>query len=163
MSARPSLVKFLPREELARRLVASDARPLVLANGLFDLLHVGHVRYLEAARALGRFLVVALNDDPGARALKGPGRPVLALAERARVLGALRAVDAVTFFPEPTLGPTLHLLRPDIHAKGTDYRPETLPPEEQAAHALYGIRVACVGDPKTHATTDLIAEILRRR
>ncbi len=154
--------KIAARDVLAARLEARRPARLVMANGLFDLLHVGHVRYLEAAREAGDYLVVAVNDDASARALKGPLRPILPLGERLALLAALRAVDAVTWFPETTAAPTLRALKPAIHAKGTDYRPETLPPDEQAAHREFGIRVVAVGDPKTHASTDLIAAIRAR-
>ncbi len=154
--------KILPREEIARRLSVQRPGTVVLANGLFDILHVGHARYLAAARAAGDLLIVALNADESARALKGPSRPIVPLADRMHLVAALRAVDLVTWFPETTLAPTLRLLRPDLHAKGTDYRPETLPPDEQAAHRDLGIRVITVGDPKTHATTDIVREVRRR-
>jgi D-glycero-beta-D-manno-heptose 1-phosphate adenylyltransferase len=130
----------------------------VLANGCFDLLHVGHVRYLEAARALGDVLVVALNGDKSVAALKGPGRPLIPLAERAELVGALGCVDHVVAFDEPTLEATLRTLRPAVHAKGTDYTPENLP--ERAVDAELGIEIAICGDPKDHDSSALIA---RRR
>lgn len=151
--------KIVAREVLAQRPLGAR---VVLANGLFDLLHVGHARYLAAARAAGDCLVVALNDDQSAAAVRGPGRPLLPLAERAALIAALRAVDWVTWFPEPTVAPTLRLLHPAVHAKGTDYRPDTLPPDEQQAHRALGIEVVTVGDPKTHAASDLIATIRGR-
>lgn len=160
---RPPESKIATREELAERLCREPPGRLVLANGLFDLVHVGHARYLADARRAGDALVVALNDDASARRYKGEGRPLLPLAERALVVAALRAVDWVTWFGEPTVAPTLRLLRPALHAKGTDYRPETLPEDEQDAHRELGIRVAIAGDPKDHATSDLIAEVLRHR
>ncbi len=154
--------KILPREEVARRLRDAGAGVIVLANGIFDILHVGHARYLAAARAAGDLLVVALNDDRSARALKGPSRPIVPLEDRMRLVAALRSVDLVTSFPETTLGPTLRLLRPHVHAKGTDYRPASLPADERAAHRELGIRVITVGDPKSHATTDIVREVRRR-
>ncbi len=133
---------------------------IVLANGCFDILHVGHLRYLQAARDLGSRLIVAVNDDDSVRALKGPGRPILPTAERARLLAALRAVDAVVIFSSPTVTPLLEALRPAIHAKGTDYTPDSVP--ERAAADRLGIRVAIAGDPKRHATRELLSEIRRR-
>lgn len=154
--------KIVAREDLAARFAQQPPGTIVLANGLFDLVHVGHARYLADARSRGDVLVVALNDDASARANKGPSRPLLPLAERLEVLAAFRSVDWVTWFPERAVAETLRLLRPRYHAKGTDYRPETLPQEEQRLHRELGIEVAIVGDPKTHATTDLVAEVLRR-
>lgn len=133
---------------------------IVLANGCFDILHVGHLRYLQAARALGSRLIVAVNDDDSVRALKGPGRPILLSTERARLLAALRAVDAVVIFSTPTVTPLLEALRPAIHAKGTDYTQESVP--ERATADRLGIRVAIAGDPKRHATRELLAEIRSR-
>ncbi len=159
---RPPESKIATREALAERFRREPPARLVLANGLFDLVHVGHARYFADARRAGDALVVALNDDASARRAKGPERPLLPLDERLLVVAAFRCVDWVTFFPEPTVAPTLRLLRPVFHAKGTDYRPETLPDEEQAAHRELGIRVAIAGDPKDHATSDLIVEILQR-
>lgn len=154
--------KIVAREELAARWAAGDPGRVVLANGLFDLCHVGHARYLEDARSKGDLLVLALNDDASARQNKGPGRPLLPLAERLEVAAAFRAVDVVTWFGERSVAATLRLLRPRFHAKGTDYRPDTLPADEQAAHAELGITVVIVGDPKAHSTTDFVQEVLRR-
>ncbi len=154
--------KIAAREALAARFAAQPPGRIVLCNGLFDLCHVGHARYLADARARGDALVLALNDDASARANKGDARPLLPLAERLEVAAAFRAVDWVTWFPERSVAATLRLLRPRYHAKGTDYRPETLPPDEQAAHAELGIEVVIVGDPKTHATTDLLNEVIAR-
>src|SRR6185436_10178457 len=128
---------------------------IVLANGCFDLLHVGHVRYLEDARARGETLIVALNTDESVRASKGPGRPRMPLAERAELLCALRCVDFVTWFPEATLERTLRLLRPDVHAKGTDYTAENVP--ERAVDRELGIEIAICGDPKAHSSSALHA------
>ncbi len=153
--------KIKSREELAAAW--AEARPgrVVLANGLFDLCHVGHARYLADARRRGDFLVVALNDDRSAAENKGPGRPLQPLAERVTVVAAFRAVDAVTWFPERSVAATLRLLRPRYHAKGTDYRPDTLPLDEQQAHRELGVEVVIAGDDKSHATTDLVAMVLR--
>jgi rfaE bifunctional protein nucleotidyltransferase chain/domain len=144
---------------LAARLRA-EGRTIVLANGCFDLLHVGHVRYLEAARALGDVLFVGLNSDAAVTRLKGPGRPVMPAAERAEVLAALRAVDHVVVFDEDTADRLVTLVRPAVHAKGTDYTDATVP--EAASVRAAGGRVAIVGDPKAHATRDLVARIRGR-
>ena len=141
---------------LARRLRA-DGQRVVLANGCFDLLHVGHVRYLTAARALGDVLFVGLNSDAAVARLKGPGRPLMPAAERIEMLAGLRAVDHVVVFDEDTADRLVSLVRPTIHAKGTDYTEATVP--EAASVRAAGGRVAIVGDPKDHATRDLIARI----
>jgi rfaE bifunctional protein nucleotidyltransferase chain/domain len=133
---------------------------IALANGLFDLLHVGHVRYLEAAKREGDVLVVAINSDVSARALKGPGRPIVPENERAELVAALGCVDYVTIFAEPTVEPLIRALAPVIHCKGTDYTPDTVP--ERQAVLETGGRVAIVGDPKDHATRDLIRLVLER-
>jgi rfaE bifunctional protein nucleotidyltransferase chain/domain len=130
---------------------------IVLANGCFDSLHVGHVRYLEGARREGDVLVVAVNTDSSVRELKGPGRPILPEAARAQLVAALRAVDYVVFFSESNVGALLNSLRPDVHAKGTDYTCETVP--ERAIAAGLGIRIAIVGDPKDHSTRHLLESI----
>jgi rfaE bifunctional protein nucleotidyltransferase chain/domain len=150
---------LVPREELAERLRRERAAlgRIVLANGCFDLLHVGHVRYLEAARAEGDLLVVALNADAAVRAAKGSGRPRVPLTERAELVAALRCVDVVTSFPEVTLEVTLRLLRPDVHAKGTDYTVESVP--ERAVDLELGIAIAICGDPKAHSSSALAAEL----
>jgi rfaE bifunctional protein nucleotidyltransferase chain/domain len=132
-------------------------RTIVFANGVFDLLHVGHVRYLEAASAEGDILVVGINSDSSARKLKGEGRPVLTERARAALVAALAAVDYVAIFDDPNVEPLLRALRPDVHAKGTDYTPETVP--ERGIAELLGIRVAIVGDPKEHSTRDLLARV----
>ncbi len=144
---------LLTPAELAARLRGSNER-VVLANGCFDVLHVGHVRYLRAARALGDRLVVALNDDATVAALKGPGRPLVPLEERAELVGALGCVDDVIVFPERTLERTLRVLRPAVHAKGTDYTPDNLP--EREVDAELGIEVAICGDAKRHHSSELI-------
>jgi rfaE bifunctional protein nucleotidyltransferase chain/domain len=133
---------------------------VVLANGVFDLLHVGHARYLSGARSLGDHLVVAVNGDRSAAALKGPGRPVVAAADRAAVVAALRGVDAVVIFEEQTLDDLIRALQPAVHAKGTDYREDTVP-ERETVRALGGV-TAIAGDPKAHATRDLVARVRER-
>lgn len=147
--------KLVERRELAAVLAERRSRGdvIVMANGCFDILHVGHVRYLQAARALGDCLVVAVNTDESARLLKGPGRPYTPLAERVEIIAALECVDYVTVFGEPTAEQTLRLLRPDIHAKGTDYTADSVP--ERQVVAEYGGRVEIVGDPKTHSSTEI--------
>ena len=149
-------------EEAARRAAEwrGRGRRVVLANGCFDLLHVGHVRYLSAARGLGDALVVGLNSDASVRRLKGPGRPVMPADERAELIGALAAVDLVVVFDEDSADALIARLRPDVHAKGTDYTEESVP--ERAAVLAAGGRVAIAGDPKSHATRDLIAAIVAR-
>ena len=143
----------------ARRLQAAG-RILAFANGHFDLLHVGHLRYLQAARAEGDCLIVAINDDASVRSLKGPGRPVVPAAERAELLAALAPVDFVVIFPGDTPAPLLAEIRPDVHCKGPDYgSPERVP--EFAVVAAYGGRTALVGDPKDHATSDIIDRVRR--
>jgi rfaE bifunctional protein nucleotidyltransferase chain/domain len=139
---------------LARRRVG---KRVVLANGCFEILHVGHVRYLEAARREGDILVVALNDDRSVAALKGAGRPIVAEAERLRIVAALSAVDVAFLFEGNDVTAVLRAIRPDVHAKGTDYTEETVP-ERETTRAL-GAVTRIVGDPKTHATRDLIARI----
>ena len=138
----------------------SQGKRLVLANGCFDLLHVGHVRYLRAARALGDVLLVALNGDASVRRLKGPGRPLIPVAERAELVGALGDVDAVVVFDDDRADTLIAELRPDVHAKGTDYSEESVP--ERKAVLAAGGRVAIAGDPKGHATKTLIDTILDR-
>ncbi len=143
--------------ELERRRAAKLGLRVVLANGCFDVLHVGHVRYLEAARAHGDVLVVALNTDESVRALKGPARPTVPLAERAELLAALRCVDFVTAFGERDLEATLRELRPDVHAKGTDYSAENVP--EAAVDRELGIEIAICGDPKQRSSSAMIERL----
>jgi len=138
----------------------SQGKRLVLANGCFDLLHVGHVRYLRAARSLGDVLLVALNGDAAVRRLKGPGRPLVPAAERAELVGALRGVDAVVVFDDDRADRLIARVRPDVHAKGTDYSEESVPEREAVLAA--GGRVAIAGDPKAHASNALIQTILER-
>ena len=138
----------------------AQGKRVVLANGCFDLLHVGHVRYLQGARTLGDALVVGLNSDASVRRLKGVGRPVMPAAERAELVAAVRGVDLVVVFDEDSADALITRLRPDVHAKGTDYTEESVP--ERATVAAVGATVAIAGDPKSHSTRDLIATILTR-
>src|SRR5687767_1456178 len=149
----------LTREELIARVTAAreSGRTIAFANGCFDLLHVGHVRYLESAAQEADVLVVGINDDSSVRELKGEGRPILAAADRAALVAALACVDFVVVFPELTVGPLLEALRPDVHCKGTDYTVESVP--EREIVKAYGGRTAIVGDPKDHSTRDLLARI----
>ena len=151
--------KIVLRNELRAILADRKLRGqrIVLANGCFDTLHVGHIRYLEGARCEGDILVVGVNADSSVCALKGPGRPILDEQARAQLVAALRAVDYVVLFDEPSVEALLETLRPDVHAKGTDYTAETVP--ERATAARLGIRVAVVGDPKDHSTRELLASI----
>ena len=154
--------KLISLEEA--RVVAAGARAagrrVVVANGAFDLLHVGHVRYLAAARSAGDMLFVAVNSDASVRAIKGPQRPIVPEGERIELLSHLDCVDWIVLFDEPTVAEVLRALRPHVHAKGTDYTPESVP--ERAVVAEWGGETAICGDPKEHATTDLVAEILKR-
>jgi rfaE bifunctional protein nucleotidyltransferase chain/domain len=148
--------KILERQQL-RSCVEQWRRAgerIVLANGNFDLLHVGHVRYLRGAKALGGKLVVAINSDKSVRALKGEGRPIMPEEERAEIVAALADVDAVVVFPELDVRGLIREIRPDIQAKGTDYTADSVP--ERDAVAEYGGRVAIVGDPKDHSTSEII-------
>lgn len=156
--------KVLPREELAARLAELRAagRRIVLCNGVFDLLHVGHVRALEHARSLGDLLVVAINDDASAARLKGAGRPFLPATERAEVLAALACVDFVTAYAEDTAAETLRRLAPAVHAKGRDYDLEGIPREEREAAAALGIRLELVGDPKRRSSREIAARLAAR-
>ena len=156
------MVSRLSLEDVARLAESwrAEGKRIVLANGCFDLLHVGHVRYLRAARALGDVLVVALNSDASVRRLKGPGRPIMAEAERAEIVAALQPVSAVVVFDEDTVDELALRLRPDVQAKGTDYTEDSVP-EGPTVRAVGG-RVAIAGDPKDHSTRDLIATILSR-
>lgn len=147
---RDTLVRRCARDRAARRTIA-------FANGCFDLLHVGHVRYLQAAAQEADLLIVAVNDDASVRRLKGEGRPVLAAADRAELVAALRWVDYVVVFEEPTVGPLLEAIRPDVHCKGTDYTVDSVP--ERDIVRAYGGRIAIVGDPKDHSTRDLLRRI----
>ncbi|HEV2983742.1 MAG TPA: adenylyltransferase/cytidyltransferase family protein [Vicinamibacterales bacterium] len=134
-----------------------EGRTIALANGCFDLLHAGHVRYLQAAAAEADRLVVAVNDDRSVAQLKGPGRPILPAADRAELIAAMRDVDYVVVFGDATVDRLLVLLKPDVHCKGTDYTVDSVP--EREVVRSYGGRTAIVGDPKAHATRDLLARI----
>lgn len=151
--------KIVTRQNLTSLIADHKKRgqTVVFTNGCFDILHVGHVRYLEAARELGDILIVAINSDASLRNLKGPGRPILNEAARARLVAALRAVDYVVIFHEPTVAPLLRELLPHIHAKGTDYSADTVP--ERAIANELGIRIAIVGDPKNHSTRALLSSL----
>jgi rfaE bifunctional protein nucleotidyltransferase chain/domain len=141
-------------------LVAADraaGKTIALANGVFDLLHVGHIRYLEGAKAEADVLVVGVNDDASVRMLKGAGRPVMGQADRAELIAALRCVDYVVLFPGRTVSDLLLRLKPDVHCKGTDYTVETVP--ERPIVESYGGRTAIVGDPKDHSTRDLLSRL----
>jgi D-glycero-beta-D-manno-heptose 1-phosphate adenylyltransferase len=148
--------KLLNREQLKDRVARwlQAGKRITLANGCFDLLHVGHVRYLRAAKQLGDRLIVAINSDASVQALKGPGRPLIPAEERAEILAALGDVDAVVIFSEPDVRSLISELRPDIQAKGTDYTPDTVP--ERDAVLEYGGRVEIVGDAKQHSVSDMI-------
>ena len=139
----------------------AEGRKIALANGLFDILHVGHLRYLESARREADILVVGVNSNASARRLKGEGRPIVPASERAELVAGFGCVDYVTIFDEETAERLILALKPDVHCKGTDYLAENVP--ERAAVLSYGGRVAIVGDPKTHATRDLIAQIATAR
>ena len=141
-------------------LVAADrvaGRSLAFANGCFDVLHVGHVRYLADAAAQADRLIVAVNDDQSVKGLKGPGRPILSAADRAEMVAALECVDYVLTFADPDVNRLLKQFTPDVHCKGTDYTPETVP--ERQTVLAYGGRIAIVGDPKDHSTRGLLARI----
>jgi rfaE bifunctional protein nucleotidyltransferase chain/domain len=156
---REAASKIVPRDALKQKLMERKRRGerIVFANGCFDALHVGHIRYLESARQEGDILVVGVNDDSSVRSLKGSGRPILDENARALLVAALRCVDYVVLFSEPTVEVLLEELRPDVHAKGTDYTAETVP--ERATAARLGVRVAIVGDPKDHSTRSLFESI----
>jgi len=154
--------RVLSRDALLAQVADDRAagRTVAFANGCFDLLHVGHVRYLQAAAAEADRLVVAINDDRSVSGLKGSGRPILSESDRAEIVAAVRGVDYVVIFPEPTVTPLLLALKPDVHCKGTDYTVDTVPERETVRG--YGGRVAIVGDPKDHSTRDLLARIRER-
>lgn len=151
--------KLFTREALRRQVEAWRARrdSIVLANGCFDLLHAGHVRYLHAAKQLGDRLVVGINSDESVRELKGEGRPLMPAGERAEILAALSDVDAVVVFSEPDVNALVREIRPDVHAKGTDYTAENVP--ERGTVIACGGRVEIVGDPKDHSATEIIHQM----
>jgi len=146
------LVEAVKKDRAAGRTIA-------FANGCFDMLHVGHIRYLQGARAEADRLIVAVNDDRSVRALKGPGRPILPAADRAELVAALRGVDYVVVFEDANVARLLTLLKPDVHCKGTDYTSDSVP--ERAVVQAYGGRTAIVGDPKSHSTRDLVVRLSR--
>lgn len=154
--------KFKPLAKLRQIIAAEKAlgKTIVLANGCFDLFHVGHIRYLRAAKSKGDVLVVALNSDASVRKLKGKGRPILHLKERAEILASFSFVDYVTVFNEPMVTRVLLALKPDIHVKGSDYRRETVPERETVK--AYGGRIAIVGGPKVRNTSQVIQDIAAR-
>lgn len=151
-----SFDRILTSSDLIVRLkeARQNGAKIVFANGCFDVLHVGHIRYLQGARAQGDLLVVGINSDRQVAVLKGPGRPIMADFERAEMVASIAVVDFVTIFDEPTVESLLLALRPDIHAKGTDYTEETVP--ERDVVRSYGGRVAIVGDPKNHSTSEIL-------
>jgi rfaE bifunctional protein nucleotidyltransferase chain/domain len=156
---REAASKIVARDVLRDRLAEHKRQGLsiVFANGCFDILHVGHIRYLEGARREGEILVVGVNADSSVHHLKGPGRPILNEHARAQLVAALRCVDYVVLFAEPNVEALLEELCPDVHAKGTDYTAETVP--ERAVAAKLGVRVAIVGDPKDHSTRELLDSV----
>lgn len=147
---RQALVEITTKER-------ETGKKIILANGCFDLFHVGHVRYLEGAKAIGGFLVVGINSDRQVAHLKGSGRPYMPENERAEIVASFRCVDAVTIFDEPTVEELIKAIRPDFHAKGTDYTTDTVP--EREIVRAYGGQVAIVGDPKDHSSTELILKL----
>ena len=151
--------RILDRERLIERInsARTNGACIVLANGCFDVLHVGHVRYLEGAKALGDLLIVGVNSDEQTRRLKGAGRPLLPQEQRAEIISSIEAVDFVTIFDEPTVEQLLLALRPDIHAKGTDYTEDSVP--ERDVVRSFGGRVAIVGDPKDHSSSQMIEKL----
>ena len=154
---------IVTRAELLAQVQAlrREGRTVGCANGVFDLLHVGHLRYLQAAAREADVLVVAVNDDASVRRLKGPGRPVMPEADRAELVDALRGVDYVVLFGDDTVGPLLEAVRPDVHCKGTDYTVDTVP--ERAIVQGYGGRTAIVGDPKDHHTREILTRLQASR
>lgn len=151
--------RILDRSEMVMAVdeAKTQGKRIVFANGCFDILHAGHVRYLEAAKALGDILIVAVNSDEQARRLKGAGRPLLPQDQRAEIVSSLEVVDLVTIFDEPTVTELLLALKPDIHAKGTDYTEDSVP--ERDVVRSFGGRVAIVGDPKEHSSSELIEKV----
>lgn len=151
--------RILSEDELvaAVRAEREEGHTIAFANGCFDVLHVGHVRYLAGAKAEADRLIVAINDDDSVRGLKGDGRPILEAADRGELVAALESVDYVVLFSDPDVNRLLRLLKPDVHCKGTDYTSQTVP--ERDTVLAYGGRVAIVGDPKDHSTRDLVSRI----
>jgi D-glycero-beta-D-manno-heptose 1-phosphate adenylyltransferase len=161
MAVNPSEILDAAARVLDRDAIIAETRSarqagkkIVLANGCFDVLHAGHIRYLQGARELGDVLVVAINADDQVKVLKGTGRPILAERERAELVASIEVVDFVTIFEEPTVEQLLLAIKPDVHAKGTDYTEETVP--ERDVVRSFGGRVAIVGDPKNHSTSEML-------
>jgi D-glycero-beta-D-manno-heptose 1-phosphate adenylyltransferase len=156
-----STAKIQSLEAVVARVVGARAqgKTVALANGVFDLLHVGHVRYLQGARQLADLLVVAVNSDASTRALKGEGRPVIPEAERAELVAALSCVDLVVVFAEPDVRGVLRAIKPDVHVKGTDYTEESVPEKDEVR--AWGGRVAIAGDPKVHSSSELLSKLHR--
>ena len=154
-----SVEKIQPLESIVEsaRVLRAQGKTVALANGVFDLLHVGHVRYLQAARQMADVLVVAVNSDASTRAYKGPNRPVIPERERAEMVAALWCVDFVTVFDAPDVRGVLRALKPEVHVKGTDYSPETIPERDEVM--AYGGRVAVAGDPKDHSSSELVKKL----
>ncbi|XXF80565.1 adenylyltransferase/cytidyltransferase family protein [Myxococcaceae bacterium GXIMD 01537] len=159
MTSTVQKVSALARVVEERERWRAEGRTVALANGVFDLLHVGHVRYLEGARALADVLVVAVNSDASTRAYKGPGRPHIPEAERAELVAALACTDRVIVFDEPNVRVLIRALKPDVHVKGTDYTPDSIPEADEVR--AYGGRTAVAGDPKDHSTTDIARKLGR--
>lgn len=155
-----SKIRNLPELVAALEEPRGRGATVAMANGVFDLLHVGHVRYLQAAKEMADLLVVAVNSDASTRAYKGPTRPVVPQGERAELLAALSCVDFVVVFEETDVRSVLRALKPDVHVKGTDYTPESIPEREEVL--AYGGRVAVAGDPKDHSSTELMARMKGR-
>lgn len=154
-------VMRLPEVVEQRARWRAEGKTVALANGVFDLLHVGHVRYLEGAKELADYLVVAVNSDASTRAYKGPGRPHIPEGERAELVAALACTDRVLIFDEPNVRNIIRVLKPDVHVKGTDYTPDTIPEADEVR--AYGGRVAVSGDPKNHSTTELAKKLQAER
>jgi len=156
------MARVLSESELIEAIRADRAagKTVALANGCFDLLHVGHLRYLQGAAEEADRLVVAVNDDDSVRGLKGQDRPVMPATDRAELVAALRGVDYVVLFSGPTVGPLIEALRPDVHCKGTDYAADSVP--ERDIVRAYGGRIAIVGDPKDHSTRELLRRLQDR-
>jgi D-glycero-beta-D-manno-heptose 1-phosphate adenylyltransferase len=154
-------VKRLAEVVEQRERWRAEGKTVALANGVFDLLHVGHVRYLEGAKELADYLVVAVNSDASTRAYKGPGRPHIPEGERAEMVAALACTDRVLIFDEPNVRNIIRTLKPDVHVKGTDYTPDTIPEADEVR--AYGGRVAVSGDPKNHSTTELARKLQAER
>jgi D-glycero-beta-D-manno-heptose 1-phosphate adenylyltransferase len=163
LTRRTNISKLYTRDQLARQVAEwrRNGDSITLTNGGFDLLHVGHIRYLHAAKKLGGRLIVAVNSDESMRALKGEGRPVTPATERAEIVAALADVDAVVIFPELDVSALIREIKPEIHAKGTDYTAETVPEREEVL--AYGGLVKIVGDPKDHSSTHKISQCRRER